>query len=977
MLASAPAAAFPFTLSWKRLVGSPPPETVLEAGERTLFAEADGTVTAVGRADGRRQWRARPGGPVGPGLACGDSLVYVADRWGHIAALHLGTGAVVWSARRTGWGDSWAEPSGDLLVVAGGEGIVYGLEAATGAERWRVRTGARPRGQPAVAGGRLYAATAQRQLIAVDLGSGRRVAAAALDTTARFVAAAAGRVWVAGDQELRAYDGQLRLTWSRWLGTALTAPPRLVDGRLVAAGANGYVYALNAKTGAVAWSARLGAPAEGEIAAAAPPVLVAGTSAGDLVGLGDGGRLLWREALCPGSPARVAAPGARLYASGGDYLYAFDPVPAAAAFGDTLWWEGRAGGAKTGYGWGLWRAQGGVLRLDAEAVGWHLGFVRRHTYMEVDEASLAPLRIERVRVEGSQILSVAGTVSADTVRFERRLGDSVERSAAALPAGVIAAAAIPRWIGRRQLQEGQRDTVLVLDDDTGLVRPLAVTAAPDSAGLAVVRLRYGEALPPLPPAAADLPVDLTPELEVVLRVDAAGREASEEVPALGVCQRRVEAAEARTWVAAAPPPKLHLDAAVPDATRLDSVKIGLPQALGDPARLFVLDDRQRLETDSTGVALVVYRQQSPRRAVPLADLADREDLAPYLAAGLHIPSHDPRIRALAAQLVPPRVVGDSWEAARILHDWVYDNMVPADTNVRFKSALEVLDDLEGTCSEYAVLFAALCRAAGIPARMTVGYAVASDGELVLHIWPQVYVGEWVEVDPSWNAFPVDAAHIKTGQGLLHPAHLERLNLTLEWIGARADTLPLLEYGGGGQPRYLAAAQRLHEAAERADRQFDEAGAQAARQALAALPWNRRSGANLVDLARSHLDRGELDECGRALDRLDRLDPDGPQADAALLYRSRLEEQRGAPARARELLERLVERYPAGDRADDALVRLGQLVEKEQGCARARPYYERLAEAYAGSGWAAVAESALRRCAEAEAPTGADAGASPP
>lgn len=964
LLACAPAAAFPYTLAWKRLVGTPPPESLLEAGEVTVFGEADGTVTAVRRSDGLRLWRGRPGGPVGPGLTAADSLAFVADRWGHVLGLRLGSGAVAWSTRRTGWGDSWAAVHGRRLLVAGGDGVLYGLDAASGVEVWRVRTGTRPRGAPAIAGRRLYAATSEGELIALDLDSGRRVESAALDGPARCLAAHDDRIWVGDDQELRAYDDGLRLCWSRWLGTALTASPRLVDGRLVAPGANGHVYALDPHGGAVLWSARLGAPAEGPLAVVGSGVVVAGTSAGDLVGLDEGGRVLWRQALSAGSPARVAAAGGRLYAAGGGSLYAFDPAPSAGDAGDTLWWEGRAGDDKTGWGWHLWRREGDALHLEAYAVGWRHGFVRQRTAVVLDGETLALRRAEGLQLEGSQTLSRTAAVGPDSVRIERRLAGGVESWSAPLPPGAIAAAAVPRWI-ERHLAGGGRDTVLVVDHETGLTRPLAVAAEPDSDGL-VARLRYGQALPPPPPAAADLPPDLTPDLELVLRLGPDGRPTFLEAPALGTIESRVDAERARGWVGSRPPSRLRLDAAVADPGHLDSLRIRLPAALGDPARLFVADERQRVWVDSSGASLVVRRQSLPRHPLTLGELSGRADLAPYLAPSLHVQADDPRIRALAARLVPPSAGQDSWAAARALHDWVHDHMVPADTNVRFKSALEVLDDLEGTCSEYAVLFVALSRAAGIPARVTVGYAVATDGELVLHIWPQVFVGEWVEVDPSWNAFPVEAAHIKTGQGLLHPAHLERLNLPLEWIAARADTLRLVEYGSGGGPPYLAAAESLHADADLADRRYDEPAAQEARYALAAMPWNRRSAEALADIARTHLDRGELEEVAFALDRLERLDPDGPQADAALLYRSRLAEQRADPGAARQFLERLVERYPDGDRADDALGRLGEIVEKGEGCGRARPYYERLAQAYAGSGWAAVAESALRRCAEREA-----------
>ena len=309
---------------------------------------------------------------------------------------------------------------------------------------------------------------------------------------------------------------------------------------------------------------------------------------------------------------------------------------------------------------------------------------------------------------------------------------------------------------------------------------------------------------------------------------------------------------------------------------------------------------------------------------------------------------------------------DSRDAARLLHDWVHDHMEPADTDVRFKTSLEVLEDLRGTCSEYTVLFAALSRAAGIPARVSVGFALSAAGELVPHIWPQVFVGRWVEVDPSWNAFPVEAAHVKTGQGLLHPAHLERLNPPLELIAAGAgEGLRLVRYDAAGQPPCLAAAESLHNRrpgggaplrGRRGPRPPATSWPPCPSTAAAARPSprppaststgdnsRRRPGPSTAWRASTREPKTPCSTTGRG--------STGSAAD---------------PAGERGLLEELAERFPESDLADDGLGRLAGLVEESEGCRRARPLYRRLAEAYAGSGWASVAASALRRCAEREA-----------
>jgi len=91
------------------------------------------------------------------------------------------------------------------------------------------------------------------------------------------------------------------------------------------------------------------------------------------------------------------------------------------------------------------------------------------------------------------------------------------------------------------------------------------------------------------------------------------------------------------------------------------------------------------------------------------------------------------------------------------------------------SALEVLRSKKGACKEHTILFVALARAAGIPARPV--YGVVYSEEMAVkgfyyHAWAEVYLagedgaGSWVAVDPTFNQIPADAVHIKMGQGKL-------------------------------------------------------------------------------------------------------------------------------------------------------------------------------------------------------------------
>ncbi len=42
--------------------------------------------------------------------------------------------------------------------------------------------------------------------------------------------------------------------------------------------------------------------------------------------------------------------------------------------------------------------------------------------------------------------------------------------------------------------------------------------------------------------------------------------------------------------------------------------------------------------------------------------------------------------------------------------------------------------------------------------------VLMDGKFYYHAWNEVYVGQWVTVDPTFGQFPADASHIRLAEG---------------------------------------------------------------------------------------------------------------------------------------------------------------------------------------------------------------------
>jgi len=184
--------------------------------------------------------------------------------------------------------------------------------------------------------------------------------------------------------------------------------------------------------------------------------------------------------------------------------------------------------------------------------------------------------------------------------------------------------------------------------------------------------------------------------------------------------------------------------------------------------------RQRLAGDT----LIVQREGTAalqaRYRLPNADPA----LRPYLEPDVLIGSTDLRVAAQARLLAagdrdPDRV------AARLVH-WVATEVRP-EPSTGITDAVHVLDGRRGDVNERTVLLVAMARALGLPARPVVGLVRAA-GRYYYHAWAEVYLGDWVAVDPSLDQLPADAAHVRLAiGGLVQPTDLVRLlgRLTLD------------------------------------------------------------------------------------------------------------------------------------------------------------------------------------------------------
>jgi Transglutaminase-like superfamily len=131
---------------------------------------------------------------------------------------------------------------------------------------------------------------------------------------------------------------------------------------------------------------------------------------------------------------------------------------------------------------------------------------------------------------------------------------------------------------------------------------------------------------------------------------------------------------------------------------------------------------------------------------------------------------------------------DPAEATRRLATWVAGN-VGRTSNPVVSRAATVLRTRQGDVDGHTLVFVALARAAGLPARPVSGILLAGE-RFYLHSWAEVFLDRWVPVDPTWGWFPAPADRVRvvTG-GLARPLELLPLLAGLEVERLTLNTSP--------------------------------------------------------------------------------------------------------------------------------------------------------------------------------------------
>ncbi len=189
---------------------------------------------------------------------------------------------------------------------------------------------------------------------------------------------------------------------------------------------------------------------------------------------------------------------------------------------------------------------------------------------------------------------------------------------------------------------------------------------------------------------------------------------------------------------------------------------------GLPAKFQRTSPRQQFRTLGGGKVEVLIRAVPPSNrgnAKWLTPSASKDEkFAPYLKSSLLVESDHPDIQALAKKLVHGEK--DPYVAARKVSAWVGSHLAK-EYGASADQASDVLRQMKGDCTEHSLLTVALLRAAGIPARRVDGlvYLVNEDKvpALYWHEWVEAWVGEWTQLDPTFQQPVADATHLGLGE----------------------------------------------------------------------------------------------------------------------------------------------------------------------------------------------------------------------
>ena len=189
----------------------------------------------------------------------------------------------------------------------------------------------------------------------------------------------------------------------------------------------------------------------------------------------------------------------------------------------------------------------------------------------------------------------------------------------------------------------------------------------------------------------------------------------------------------------------------PDSTRLDKD--------GNIIAYYALEGGEKVDVKVVFLADIKYIKYDLAKSGDMADIPQNL-IDAYTKPTRYWQSNDPSIQAKAKELTQNKnKVADKVAAINqyVINTLDYNNE-KIKYNIRQGAIKAFKNPSNVVCLEYSDLSIALMRAAGIPARMPVGYGYSGDLKVSpsvsdsLHSWVEAYIPNvgWINLDPTWG-----------------------------------------------------------------------------------------------------------------------------------------------------------------------------------------------------------------------------------
>lgn len=379
--------------------------------------------------------------------------------------------------------------------------------------------------------------------------------------------------------------------------------------------------------------------------------------------------------------------------------------------------------------------------------------------MESDTDSWAdlkgrPLHFTHVRNEGGSKRRLEGTVEGSMFVVKTDVGGSLSETKIPLGDDVYLSSNLD-YFTKRDLKEGKKISGRAVVEEDGVIQPFTSE---------VIRVE-GKG-----PTAVFIVKSQIAGIESEDHVQAGGKTLKTSVIRMGAefsLTTREQAMAILNPTDIFTATHLRTKVRLPKAERLDELTVRLIGRSGHAPRP-IIDERQRVVSQTKAeVELRVVADQPPKKA-PKLPIKDPK-LSRFLGATQYEALKDERISSTSKEIVEGKK--DAWEAARAINTFVYSHITKKSLAQAFSTAIEALEAKEGDCTEHAVLFSALAKAAGIPTRLVTGvvYVGGEDGIFGYHEWVEVWMGDrWIAMDPTFGEDLASVTHIKFSQGTSDP-----------------------------------------------------------------------------------------------------------------------------------------------------------------------------------------------------------------